>query len=55
MDHTIKAAKSRSCARMEWVVDADNMSAKEFYKHIGAHPMEELRIFRLQVNPNDNS
>ena len=55
MDHTIKVAESRNCARMEWVVDADNISAKEFYKHIGAHPMEELRTFRLQVNPNENS
>jgi len=55
MDHTIKAAESRSCGRMEWVVDADNMSAKEFYKQLGAQPMKELRIFRLQVNPNENS
>ena len=45
--HLAKIARDRGCGRMEWAVLDWNEPAIEFYKKIGAVPMEEWRIFRM--------
>jgi GNAT superfamily N-acetyltransferase len=40
-------AVRRGCGRMEWAVLDWNRRAIDFYKGLGARPMEEWRIFRL--------
>ncbi|WP_282611167.1 GNAT family N-acetyltransferase [Pelagibius sp. Alg239-R121] len=42
-----KTAKARDCARMEWFVLDWNVPSIEFYKSLGAQPMEGWKIFRL--------
>lgn len=43
----IKTAKERDCGRVEWVVLDWNKPAIDFYKGIGAIPLDEWTIFRL--------
>jgi GNAT superfamily N-acetyltransferase len=45
--HLAKIACDRNCGRMEWAVLNWNEPAIEFYKTIGAVPLEEWRVFRL--------
>ena len=40
-------AKERDCGRMEWSVLDWNTPAWEFYKKLGAMPMEEWTVFRM--------
>jgi GNAT superfamily N-acetyltransferase len=40
-------ARERGCGRMEWAVLDWNEPAIEFYKKLGAKPMEEWTVFRL--------
>ncbi len=40
-------ARSRNCGRLEWAVLNWNESAIEFYKSLGARPMDEWQVFRL--------
>ena len=40
-------ARERRCARMEWAVLDWNRPAIDFYKGLGAMPMDEWTIFRL--------
>jgi GNAT superfamily N-acetyltransferase len=40
-------ARERECGRMEWAVLDWNAPAIEFYKKLGAVPMDEWTIFRL--------
>jgi GNAT superfamily N-acetyltransferase len=40
-------AKSRNCGRLEWWVLDWNEPAIEFYKSIGAKPMDEWTVFRV--------
>jgi GNAT superfamily N-acetyltransferase len=40
-------AVERGCGRFEWSVLDWNESAIEFYKRLGAVPLEEVRVFRL--------
>jgi GNAT superfamily N-acetyltransferase len=40
-------ARERGCGRMEWAVLDWNEPAIQFYKKLGARPLEEWRIFRL--------
>lgn len=42
-----KIAKSKNCGRMEWSVLNWNTSAIDFYKSLGAKPMDEWSVFRL--------
>jgi len=41
-------ARSRRCARFEWAVLDWNAPAIAFYRSLGAKPMEEWTIFRLE-------
>jgi GNAT superfamily N-acetyltransferase len=43
----IEIARSRNCGRVEWAVLNWNSSAIDFYKSLGAVPMQEWHIFRL--------
>jgi len=42
-----KIARDRGCGRMEWAVLDWNEPAIEFYRKLGAKPMEEWTVFRL--------
>lgn len=42
-----KIARDRGCGRMEWAVLDWNEPAIEFYRKLGAQPLDEWRIFRL--------
>jgi GNAT superfamily N-acetyltransferase len=42
-----RIAHRRGCARMEWAVLDWNRPAIEFYKSLGAIPLEEWTLFRL--------
>jgi len=43
----IEVAKERNCGRVEWVVLDWNKRAIDFYKKLGAEPMNEWIIYRL--------
>lgn len=45
--HLARVAHERGCGRMEWAVLDWNKPAIEFYKKIGAVPMDQWTIFRL--------
>jgi GNAT superfamily N-acetyltransferase len=42
-----KIARERGCGRMEWAVLDWNDPAIEFYRKLGAMPMDEWTVFRL--------
>lgn len=42
-----KIARDRGCGRMEWAVLNWNTPAIEFYRKLGAKPMNEWTVFRL--------
>ena len=42
-----KIARDRGCGRMEWAVLDWNEPAIEFYRTLGAKPMDEWTVFRL--------
>ena len=42
-----KIARARGCGRMEWAVLDWNEPAIEFYRKLGAKPMNEWTVFRL--------
>jgi len=43
-----KIAMARGCGRMEWSVLDWNMPAIEFYKALGAKPMDEWTVYRVE-------
>lgn len=45
--HLAKLAKERGCGRFEWWVLDWNEPAIEFYKKLGAIPMDEWTVFRV--------
>jgi GNAT superfamily N-acetyltransferase len=45
--HVARLAKERGCGRLEWAVLDWNQPAIEFYKKLGALPMNEWTVFRL--------
>src|SRR6201997_4038020 len=42
-----KIARDRGCGRMEWAVLDWNEPAIQFYRKLGANPMNEWTVFRL--------
>ena len=42
-----KIARERGCGRLEWAVLDWNEPAIEFYRKLGAKPMDEWTVFRL--------
>lgn len=47
LKHLANIALERGCGRFEWCVLDWNRSAIEFYKGLGAEPMEDWTVFRL--------
>lgn len=45
--HLVQIAKAKDCGRMEWSVLNWNEDAINFYKSLGAKPMEEWSVYRL--------
>jgi GNAT superfamily N-acetyltransferase len=45
--HLARLAKERGCGRVEWAVLNWNAPSIEFYKSIGAVPMDDWSVFRL--------
>ena len=45
--HLAKIARERDCGRMEWAVLDWNEPAINFYRKLGAKPMDEWTVFRL--------
>jgi GNAT superfamily N-acetyltransferase len=45
--HLAKLAKERNCGRIEWAVLDWNEPAIDFYKSLGAKPMDEWTTFRV--------
>jgi GNAT superfamily N-acetyltransferase len=49
----IKLAKERNCGRVEWSVLNWNKPAIDFYKSMGAIPMDEWTVYRLNEHEID--
>ena len=47
LERLAQIAKERGCGRMEWAVLDWNDPAIQFYRTLGAKPLDEWRIFRL--------
>jgi GNAT superfamily N-acetyltransferase len=47
LERLAQIARDRGCGRMEWAVLDWNEPAIEFYRKLGAKPMEEWTVFRL--------
>lgn len=47
LSYLAKLAKERNCGRLEWSVLDWNESAINFYKQLGAVPMDEWTVFRV--------
>jgi GNAT superfamily N-acetyltransferase len=45
-----KIARKRGCGRMEWAVLNWNGPAIQFYRKLGAKPMDEWTVFRLTTD-----
>jgi GNAT superfamily N-acetyltransferase len=45
--HLAKIARERGCGRMEWAVLDWNDPAIQFYRKLGAKPLDEWTVFRL--------
>ena len=46
--HLAKIARDRGCRRMEWAVLDWNEPAIQFYRKLGAKPMDDWTVFRLK-------
>ena len=47
LEHLASLAVARGCRRMEWAVLDWNQPAIAFYQDLGARPMDEWTVFRL--------
>lgn len=47
LNYLIELAKVKNCGRVEWVVLDWNQPAIDFYKSLGAEPMNDWIVFRL--------
>ncbi|MEP6937426.1 MAG: GNAT family N-acetyltransferase [Chthoniobacterales bacterium] len=47
LKHLAAIAQERGCGRMEWAVLDWNEPAVQFYRKLGARPMEDWTVFRL--------
>lgn len=45
--HLVQIAKQENCGRMEWSVLNWNIPAIDFYDSLGAQPMQEWTVYRL--------
>ncbi len=47
LGHLARIAQDRGCGRMEWAVLDWNRPAIDFYRKLGAKPMDEWTVFRM--------
>ncbi len=47
IEHLAKIAVDRGCPRLEWICLDWNLPSIEFYKKMGAFPLDEWTVFRL--------
>ena len=45
--HLGRIARNRGCGRMEWAVLNWNEPAIQFYRQLGAKPLDEWTVYRL--------
>ena len=50
LERLAQIAKERGCGRMEWAVLDWNEPAIQFYRKLGAEPMNEWTVFRLTAD-----
>jgi GNAT superfamily N-acetyltransferase len=50
LKYMIELAKKRNCSRVEWVVLNWNKPAIDFYKRMGAVPMNDWALYRISEN-----
>ena len=50
MTHLAQEALSRGCGRLDWVVLDWNANAIAFYERLGAQPLDEWRLYRLDLD-----
>jgi GNAT superfamily N-acetyltransferase len=48
LSHLAALAVQRDCARFEWAVLDWNAPSIEFYQHLGAKPMSDWTVFRME-------
>lgn len=48
----VEEAKRRGCGRMDWTVLDWNRHAIDFYERFGARPLDEWKLYRLQLYPS---
>ncbi len=48
LTHLASLARARGCRRMEWAVLDWNRPALDFYQDLGAKPMDEWTVYRLE-------
>src|SRR5436305_9734645 len=48
LTHLARLAKERGCGRIEWAVLNWNKPSIDFYKSIGAEPLDDWIVFRLK-------
>jgi GNAT superfamily N-acetyltransferase len=49
LNEVIAIAKKRDCGRVEWSVLNWNTPAIDFYKSMGAQPMDEWMVYRMTI------
>jgi len=49
LEEVISIAKQKNCGRVEWSVLDWNTPAIDFYKSMGATPMDEWTVFRITI------
>ena len=52
--HLAKLAQERNCGRLEWAVLNWNKPSIEFYESLGAKPMNEWTVYRLNGEALEN-
>ena len=52
MTELASIAKARGCGRMNWVVQRGNTRAIQFYERLGAGPLEEWPLWKLDLDVN---
>lgn len=53
LSYLARVAKERGCARLNWAVLDWNQPAIEFYRRLGATPLEDWTVFRLSGDALD--
>ena len=48
LTHLARLARERGCGRIEWAVLDWNKPSIDFYKSIGAEPLDDWIVFRLK-------